>query len=329
MPLSPLTTAQDSPSTHRSIILAIACGVGIVILPALALGSLPTKIAFLVFGLCVLQGLWRGASELAGLVAGSLLAIPLAPAIGRGVEGLVGGLFNTSGIANRLLAAGLVALLIVAAVSIGIGIGARRIMKQRPEWHAWNKYAGAGLGGVEGVILAMLVLWIPLALEPIAASQLERREQWMEDADAPAPSPLAAGLVKFAREARESTLGDMAEATNPVVNSRLLSLARDFAAVTRDREAMAHLMDSAVMVEIRSLPSMNTALERLRADEEINASVFGPQGVTPGFLARIVQSPTVLAIFDTTTVIDDLTPRADRLEAAVRAAKGIIDARPK
>lgn len=315
---------------HRTIRLGASAAVGVLALAALLFASLPLKIAAVLFGLCVLQGLWRGASELAGLVVGSLLAIALAPPIARGIEAPVSSLFGTTGLANRFAAMALVAGIIVVVAGTAAGIATRRVMKQHPGWRRWDQYLGGGIGVVEGVILALVTLWVPLALEPIAASQLAVRTEWDEmSAEPPRPPPPAARtIVKLARAVRESPLGGIAAATNPIEGADLLGLAQDFAAVSRDPAAMDHLMNSAVMQEIQATPSVISALERLRRDEEIARVIDARAGVTPDFLRTLVQSATVLRVFDETTVVADLTPLADRLRLAIKEAKAMIGTPP-
>lgn len=325
------TRDHDEPPIHRAVRLGATAAVGVVALAAILFASVPLKIAGVLFALCVLQGLWRGASELAGLLVGSVLAIALAPPIARGVEAPIGAAFGTTGLVNRFAAIALIGGVIIIAVGSVGGVVARRLMRDRPHWRRWDRYLGGAFGVVEGLVLGLMVLWVPLALEPIAESRLARTEwdDYAQTDSPPAPPPPGArAVLRMAREVRESVLGGVAQATNPVPGSDLLALAADFAAVSRDPAAMDHLMSSPVMEEIQAMPSVVKSLELMRADDEVRAVIEGGRGVTADFLRTLVTSPTVLRVFDETTVVDDLTPQAERLRRAIREAKAVIAAAP-
>lgn len=322
--------AQAAPTLpHKDIRYGIAGAAVLLVLLALLLGSIPIKVGVTLLGLCVLQGLWRGASELVGVVVGSLLAIPLAAPIARGLESVIGGAMGMTGLANRFASLAIVAIVIVIAVAAGVSFGVRKYMKTRPQLRLMDGYAGAGLGLVEGCLLLMVALWVPLALEPVAAAQMPApRPAWMKGEPEEDSRPIAEGVLRMAQAVKESALGGLAKATNPVDGSRLLGLATDFAAITRDPAAMEFLLESAVLKEIQGLPSMQAAMARLKSDPEINEAVFGPDGVTPGFLQTLLSSQTILDVFDGTTIVQDVTPFAERLEQAIREAKMLIGTHP-
>jgi|GEM_PF-1025376 len=300
----------------RKITVAIIASAAFITVCALLFGSAPIKIVALVMCLGMLQGLWRGASELVGIVIASIIAVIIAPPLGRALEDVTAGIFSTAGILNRMISILSVGLIIIVIGAIVGSFFAKRTLKKRPQWRRWNSIAGAGLGLIEGVILGMAILWTPLALEPVAATQLA-------EADAETASPVAQGIRSFADRVRDSSLGGLAQATNPIEGSRLLSLANDFIAVARDEHAMAWFMDTPVMQEIAALPSVNQAKERISADPKLT-QVLEEEGVSVDLLRQVIESPTILEIFDRTTVVSDLSPRADRLVEAITLAKAKI-----
>ncbi|HYE61237.1 MAG TPA: CvpA family protein [Phycisphaerales bacterium] len=310
-----VAAGSREPLDQKLRIAIVAAAVFIVIL-TLLLGSAPVKIVACVMCLGMLQGLWRGASELVGIVASSLVAVIVAPPMGRALEGVTAGFTGNDGLLNRMVAVALVGLLIVIVGSVLVSVVAKRQLKKHPGWVRWNSIAGAGLGLIEGIILGMAILWTPLALEPIAATQLA-------EADAETASPVAEGIRSFAGRVRDSSLGKVAEATNPIEGSRLLSLANDFIAVARDEDAMEYFMGTPVMQELASLPSVNQARERIGADAELTG-VLKDQGVSVEVLNQVLKSRTILEVFDQTTVVADLSPRAERLVAAIGEAKARI-----
>jgi hypothetical protein len=293
-------------------------------LSALIFGDLVTKVAVSVVALSVLQGLWRGGSELAGIVLGLILAVPLAPLLGRGMERGIGSLSGTDGLTARFLAMGIGAVLVVAVVGGSLRYLGKRLMRQRPSWKRWDPLAGAALGLVEGGIVALILLWAPLALEPVARAQLGDLDAEPTPGVAP-PSPVAKAVVGLAERVHGSRLGSLAARTNPVEGSDLLSLAADFAAVSRDPEAMAFLTESPVMQKIEDLPSVQEAIQTFRNDPEL-AGMFD-RGVTVENVRAALNSRRVLEVFDRSTILRDVAPLAPELAEAIREAKARADAR--
>jgi hypothetical protein len=317
--------AARPPACSRAARLVISGIAAFLILLTVVFAGIPTMIVVGLACLCLVQGLWRGAAELVGLVVATVVALALSPPIGRGLEGAFAGMLGTGGVLNRMISIGIVALLIIVIGSAGLGILARRQMKRHEAWLRWDSYAGGALGLVEGVLLGMAVLWTGLALEPIAAGQLAAAEPTPESEPAP-PNPVAERLVKFAGDVRSSALGPVAAATNPIEGARILALSQAFAAISRDEEAFNAFMSTDVMQTIRALPSVQTALERIKADPSLMA-LYEQQGVTPQMLSEVLQSPTVLDIFDRTTILSDLKPMGEPLAKAIEEAKAIIDRR--
>ncbi len=129
--------------------------------------------------------------------------------------------------------------------------------------------------------MGMAVLWATLALEPVAVSRVQADAQpgyVVPGAEQSGSNPVARGVIAFADKVRGSALGGTAEATNPMSGARLLTLSNDFVAVAQDEEAFDYLMKTPVMQEIAELPSVKTAVERVKADSALQA-MFNDKGV--------------------------------------------------
>ncbi len=300
---------------HRAVRLCLISIVIALAVLTLAFGGLVAGVSAVVIAMAVLQGLWRGATELVGLVIGLVLAGVLAAPAGKAMEGAVGSLAGTTGLTNRLLSMGLVALAIASVSGIVGRLAARRWLKLHPTYRRWDPYAGALCGLAEGCVLALMLMWGPLSLEPVARSRTGG-----DDRDEPM---IARAVVQYAQRVRASSLGAIAERTNPLAGSDLMAIAADFAAISRDRAAMECLMNSAVMKRIRTLESVRTAQSLLDADASLRG-VFGAQGVSVHGLRQVMDSPTVLRILDETKVVADLSPLMHDLLAAIREARAKV-----
>ena len=310
---------------------SIAAGVGAGALFGLVFGSLVMKLVVLVIALAVLQGLWRGAAEIAGVVLGLIAAAMLAPRLGRSLEGVAGSLTGTDGLMARFIAMGIAAAVVVAVVAIVFRMVARRAIRNRPALKRLDPYLGAGIGLIEGCLLSLMLLWAPLALEPVARAQLEPEPTTPPGSVAQTPvqrhrNPVAEVVVNLADRVHDSAVGAIAEQTNPVQGSELFALAADFSVVSRDPEAMAWLMETPVMHKIEALPSVQDAVETLKQDPEL-VRLFDERGVSVETVRQMLNSRRVLELMDRTTIVRDMTPLASELAQAIREARARAEAR--
>jgi hypothetical protein len=349
MPSSTLRTTErtsphvPAPSDHRRLRLILALGVAGVALLAAIFGGPVTAIVSFLTAACILQGLWRGASQILGVLVGMLVAAALCRPLGRACEGLVASVAGTTGLTNRFISVAVAALLLAALVGAGASWGLKRLWKSRQHaWMKWDHLLGGGVGLVEGAVLSLVVLWTPIMLEPIASAQASLTPQTV-DAARPA---LARRVADWAVAVRASPLGGLATATNPAASSPTLQLLEDFIAVARDPEAMQHFLNSEPIQRLKNTPSVGDAVRRLEADPELEALLTGsPPNETPNAAATqtstsddaspgppitgetiraILSSNTLLKVLDETTVVEDLAPMTGDIGNALREAKAII-----
>ena len=298
-------------------------------LAGLLLGAPPTKIVVSLICLVTLQGLWRGAGELIGLVTSTLLAVLMAPTFGKLFEGMIGGIFRTSGVLNRTISIAVVGLIIIVAGTIAISIAARRYLKARPQLarikfirrcrpRPHRRHDPRHGGPLDGP-----------RLEPIAQSQVAADAQpgYVVPDEAKPSNPVARQVISFAALVRDSSLGGAATATNPIEGARLLTLSNDFAAIVRDEDAFNYFMQTPVMQDIKALPSITTAVERTKADPQLTA-LFNDKGVSADTIRAVLESQTILDIFDHTSAVSDLSPEMDAIIAAIAEAKAKIATDP-
>lgn len=299
----------------------IMIGVAAAALLCIVFGSLPLKIVALTLSICIIQGLWRGAAELIGIVGGMIVGVLVCRPIGRLLEPALASMTRTSGLSSRLISVGLAAVVVSAVVAVAIGIVAKRAMKKRPDFAGADKLAGGGLGLVQGCFLGLIVLWVPLAMEPVARTQIEERIGEAGSASAP-HNPVAQAVVNFAEEVKGSSLGGVAEGTNPMEGTKIFALSGDFSIVLRHPKAREHFVNSEAVRGLRTTPSVQDAIARLEKDQELGAMIragdYGPQFVREALLSR-----TLMDVLDTTTIVRDLTPQVGAIEKALQEAKKI------
>ncbi len=318
--------ASESSPLAKNLLLGLLIGVPVAVLMLWLTTGWVTALCIGLIGFCVIQGLWRGAAEIVGVVIGLILALMLAKVLGKAFEGTIASLTGTKGLLARfvstLVCGAIIALLVWGVVSIF----AKRWMKEKPHWKDADKFAGAGIGAVEGVLLCMVVMWVPLAVRPVASMRAAAdRElalsQGMSEADATkATSPLARRVLEFADDVDQSAMGTVAQATNPIEDAAAISLAEDFIAITRDPDAMERLAKTDVWQRFMNLQSMQQARALMDQDETLKP-LLATKGVSIDAIRALLESNTTLKILDTTTITSDLAVIKDELAAAIREAR--------
>lgn len=338
----PTASAATPTPSDRRLRLILAASVAALALLASILGGPVTAIVFILTAACILQGLWRGASEILGLLVGMLVAALLCRPIGRAFEGLTASLASTTGVTNRLVSVALAAILIALVVSIAASFALKRLWKSKKHaWMKWDHLLGAAVGLVEGAFLSLLVLWTPLIIEPIAKAEVSLDEQ-LGQSNQEGENVMAKRVASWATAVRESPVGGLALATNPTAASPMMQLLEDFIAVSRDEAAMEHFLKSEAIQRLKNLPSVGDAVRRLEADPELTA-LIKPAAPTPSStpgtppaddaagppitgetIRAILSSNTLLQVLDETTIVQDLAPITPDIAAALREAKAII-----
>lgn len=315
--------AGEDDGSRRGLLIGLGAATLCITLASLAAGSWLTTLSVALVGGMALVGVWRGGAEIAGAAVGVLAAVCAAPGMGRLFEGAVGGVVGTTGMLNRLVSMGVCGVVILIGVGAAVNYGVKRYVGGRPGLEAVNVWSGLGLGTVKGVVLALAVHWVPMALEPLAMARVfaEREDAYMT-AGGP-PEPVAEGVLKMARASRGTWVGSVAEATNPVAGMDLLLLAADFAAISRDEAAMQHFLGSKVVRSLLELPSVREATAMLEADEELKGLVSA-EGVTVQGIMAMLRSETVLRIIDETRIVRDVSPQSGALVRAIAEARARV-----
>jgi len=284
----------------------------IFLLVTLIFADKTTFLITLFIGLAGVNGYWIGGAKiaalLAGLLAGSVLAVPM----GKAMESMTAGLLGTAGTLNRVLSIGCAAVLIVLIVTAGMQLTIKQVMKKNDRWKPYDRMAGATLGLIEGVLIVCLGIWALLAIEPIAAMSLAR-------AGEDNPNPAAGFVLSTTGQIHSSRIGGLADAINPVGEIRFLGLLTDAVEVISDPKARETFTEHPAMTRIQARESVQQAVALLEQDEAI-MKVFETEDVNQIFSA-FLSSPTLLKVLDETDLIADLGPMTDDIEDALTEAK--------
>ena len=293
-------------------------GLGVLLallLLALIFGNWITRAFALFVVLATVNGWWLGASKVAAALGGLLVATILAVPLGRAFEGLFASILGTGGLANRMISVAVIAVLLVAAATAALHIPVRRLVEQHPDWRRYDRLAGSGIGLLEGCMLGMLMLWAVLSLAPMAALSVAASEESGAEPNA------AARLINDAADAaRDSMIGRLADAANPLSGMRLIALFRKALLMLNDVTAREAFVTDEAMVGIRDRPSVRKAMDMFAADTALMETINAEHGLSRESLQAVMNSQTVLDVLDKTGLVDELTPLADELERAIDRA---------
>lgn len=314
--LTPPAHAASKPRCSRFFLALLIAG-GLCSGLAIALGSPATKVLVPFLALAMLNGYRSGGLKvvagLFGLGVGGLLALP----VGQACEGLVGRACGLTGLTGRMagIAVAGILLAIVAALLADFFVG--RKLRRRPAVARYDKWLGSGLGLAQGALLALVVFWGILVLEPVAAARLATAADGAEPIE---PDPAASRIVGLVQLARESFAGRIADASNPLAEARFVTLPRKGLAMLNDPVALEAFHNHPAVQRVSERPVVKEVVEALAADPQINEMLQSDQGLSQRDLLVILGNPKLLKILDATNVLAELAPIADEIEEALDAA---------
>lgn len=284
----------------------------------------------------VIIGAARGlAAALAG-AAGLVAAAMFAPILGRAAEGFIGDTINLHGMAGRAVSICIVGLIIASLGAAAVRVPARMLMKRSGVLRGANRAMGAIVGAGAGVVLALAVLWLPLTFATVTRSTRTPEREYApageiitEPARLPPRKMIEDWTVAWAEQIRSTSAGSVVARLNPLADSELLGLTRDFVEISRHPRAMDVFMRTPAMKAIAELPSVRYAVERARKDTQLAEMLERNDkgdGLSERDVMAILKSRTVLEILDEGAVQRDLKPMAEQLKRAIAEAKGMMEA---
>lgn len=294
------------------VLVCFACTVA-----ALVFGNPATRLFVPFVALAALNGYRVGGLKVVaavlGLVIGAVLALPA----GRACEGLVGRGLGLTGLTNRLasiVVAGIL-LAILAAFLLDLLIGRR--LRRKPAVARLDKWVGSGLGMAQGVLIALVLLWGILTLEPVANARIAMAS---DGANAGQADPTASRIVSLARVIRASTVGRIADAANPLAEARIVTLPGKCLAMLNDPVALDSFNNHPAIKRVAERPVVKEVVKVLAEDPQISEILKSEENLSRGDLAVILGSPRLLEVLDHGNVMAELSPIADDIEEAVNQA---------
>jgi len=313
----PEADANDTTSGRSWGFMALLCVGGVCIVAALVLGNPATKVLVPFLALATLNGYRVGGLKvtagLLGLVVGALLAIPA----GQVCEGAVGWLFGLSGLAGRLASIVAVGIVLAVVVTFLVDRFIGRRLRRKSAVLRYDKWVGSGLGMAQGALIALVLLWSILILEPVASARLAMAS---EDRSAPESDPAAVRIVSLVEMARASFVGRIADAVNPMAESQMVTLPRKGLSMLSNPVAIEAFNNHPAIQRLSERRVVKEVVEVLAEDPEISGILASDEGLTQRDLLVVLSSPRLLEVLDRADVLTELRPIADELEEALDQA---------
>ena len=92
----------------------------------------------------------------------------------------------------------------------------------------------------------------------------------------------------------------------------------------RHKPAFDHFLSSPVMTKIKDAPAVQDAIRRLEADPELGGMIRSGNYGTE-MVRAMLTSKALMEVFDSTTIVSDLTPLVGDLQQALKEARAIAD----
>ena len=208
---TPTVDAQKSTVSAGPILLALGLG-GVVGFATISDDWISAGCVFLV--LCATYlGYRNGATKISTGVIGMLIAIRYAAPLAKMMAPCSAWLVNLPASLQQLvilIAAGcLIAILVYSALRIASGL----VFHSKPHWKAVDRWLGAAMGLVQGIVISIFLLFSLVILEPIAQKQLRRSHEAQSDG---LVRLVSANVVDWSAQLRHSSMGALMEAMDPI-----------------------------------------------------------------------------------------------------------------
>lgn len=249
-----------------------------------------------VIGLAASSGFRMGAIAIVASVVSLGAAIVYAPELGCQQEWRFTAWFGTTGLLNRLLAVGTVALILSALTTTAVLLLAGWVFRSRPRLDRANRWLGFGIGAAEGVLIASMLLGGVLVLEPLERQRIDRgvpQTDW--------GARLSGWILTAADHTRTSRVGPWVERYNPLIHVPQLNKlpeVQQSVLVLSDPEKIQKLLDHPDVQALRKRPEVQTAYDQLIADPRIRHALYSGERMTQTTAMLLLNHPAVLELID-------------------------------
>ena len=157
-------------------------------------------------------GYWSGVVKIAASVLGILAAIRFAGPFSPLVADYSDRLFDVPERFRGLISIGCAGVLVAIVVIVSLRIAGHVIFRSNPQLRVTDRWMGAAIGAIQGVIISAMILFAAMMLEPIAAKHVTSNSEIQSFG---VLDQLPSNIVSFTQLARQSSVGTLMDAMVP------------------------------------------------------------------------------------------------------------------
>ena len=191
------------------------------------------------------RGYRRGGLKIAGTVLGLLVAMHFAEPCSHIIAPYVERWIDVAGEYRGVILLSAAGVLLALIVVVSFRVVARFLLQSRPGWQHADHWLGAVLGGVQGALLSLILLFGISVLEPVAQQYLRGSQAFPESK----VRRVASAVVSLNERAWKSSLQPVMAALQPVQ----VRLQRRASEVARGMHGNQESGSSNVIVLLRSI----------------------------------------------------------------------------
>ena len=224
-------------------------------------------------------------------------AFAFASPIGMLMAPLCEQLTGATGLGNRFISVGTVAIGMIAGLWISIAILANGFLRRRPECRFWNYSLGFGLGGLQVVLCVFMVAGGILMLEPPG------RERSLDDESS---QPILAVIDTV----HDSAFGSAFVVANPFKFmpglTKVEQLQRSVRALKNPKQIKQMIRHQSIQ-DLRTRPDVQMAVNKLNADPNVQLILDKGSTIGPAEAILLLNHPAVLELMDQPGFVQDAT----------------------
>lgn len=250
----------------------------------------------LAVGFAAFGGFKTGFIKAFAFLASATVTFYLAPYLGMQFESTFSDWLGTTGLTNRLsavLLTGLVLFLITVIVAIKLG---NRALEDRPKTTLLNHWLGFFLGGIQGFLVAFILLGGVVAIQKVNTERLSKQIPATERSKL-----LANVLNETSQQTQASHLAPLITRFNPFEHVPQLSHMDEWQLAIEtlmDPAKVNTLLDQPGIQALRNREDVAEAFAQLNKDPEIQVLLKSNSPASKELAIKLLNHPAVLDLLD-------------------------------
>ncbi|TWT54286.1 Colicin V production protein [Rubripirellula amarantea] len=254
-------------------------------------------------GVGSLSGYRMGALSMITSVAAFAAAVWYGPSLGIEQEARFTQWFGTTGLLNRGVSIGVVAIAISMVVWFISYLTIGRVIARRPSLDRLNRRSGFLLGCVQSSFAVVLLIGGILMIEPVQRERVANQN--IPEADLPR---VTKAVFWISEEVDQSAAGKYMREYNPftrIPQLNQIERVQQTAAVLADPSKMNEVIEHPSIRQLQNRPDVREAVAELRGDENLREILTSGKPMDRAAAMTLLSHPAVLNLVDQPGFLDE------------------------